>query len=235
MNEAKTVLITGAAKRVGRHIALYLADIGYDIAIHYNKSATEAQELAKIIKAKGRNAYLVQADLSDEMQLSDIYNNLPHIDCLINNAAVFEKDNLANLTHKSFNQHLSVNLYAPLQLIAGFVKQYQGCEGNIINITDGIIGWSISENFLSYAISKQALQNSVKLLVAELAPNIKINTIAAGATLQGHQDKADTFDKIKNLMPLQKTSNPDEICASIKFIINNPSITGQVISLAGGL
>jgi NAD(P)-dependent dehydrogenase (short-subunit alcohol dehydrogenase family) len=236
---AKTVLITGAAIRIGSTVALSLVDAGWDIALHYHNSEKEALALAKKINAKKRAAYLVKADLSDAEAVAQIIPALNSkgimLDCLINNVAVFEKDNLAKLTEASWQAHMNINLFAPLQLVRDFAAQYKGKEGNIINITDGLTGWSISPNFLSYSLSKLGLGNATTLLARELAPNIRINAIAPGPTLEGKQDKADTFAKLKKIIPLARTNSPEEICDTIQYILSVPSLTGNIINLAGGM
>ena len=239
----KTAIITGAAKRIGREIALSLADIGYDIAIHYDTSENEAGELAGLIKAKNRKAYLVKADfLCYDYELSPIILGLNKqgikIDCLINNAAVFWKDSIFDINEPDnplFWQQMTINLTTPLVLIKEFAQQYTGKAGNIINICDGMSGWSISPKFLSYSLSKMGLENATKLLASELAPNIRINAIAAGASLIGKQDEENTFAKLEKIIPLQIVSSPEEICNTVKYILATPSLTGQVIALSGGM
>jgi NAD(P)-dependent dehydrogenase (short-subunit alcohol dehydrogenase family) len=158
-----------------------------------------------------------------------------HLDCLINNAAVFEKDDLATLTPASWQGHMQTNLFAPLLLIRDFAKQYKGSAGNIINITDGLAGWSVSPTFFSYAMSKLALTDATRMLVRELAPAIRINAIAPGATLEGEHDKKDAFTKLREVIPLARVSAPEEICAAVHYILSAPSLSGQILSLAGGI
>lgn len=236
---AKTVLITGGAVRIGREIAISLAGKGWDIAIHYNHSTKPAQELADILKKKKRKAYLVQGNLSEVTDVVDIFPGLNKkgvmIDCLINNASVFEKDNIRDLDADSWRKHIEVNLFAPLRLMRDFAQQYKGKEGNIINITDGMTGWSISGAFLSYSVSKAGLEKATTLLARDLAPNIRINAIAPGPTIEGKQDKADTFDKLSKIIPLRRTSSPKEVCDTVDYILSAPSVTGQIISLSGGM
>lgn len=232
----QTVLITGAARRIGRYIALAMADGGWDVVVHYHASADAAHELVEMIAEKGRKAWAVQADLTCPLATAGLIPALEVVpDCLINNAALFEKDTLATITPQGWQRHSQVNLFAPLQLIRDFADRYQGTQGNIIHITDGINGWSLSPGFLSYTISKTALQHTVSLLAPELAPAIRINAVAPGATLEGQQDKADTFARLQEKMPLKRTSSPEEIMQAIAYLLSAPSVTGQVISLAGGL
>jgi len=235
----KTALITGAAIRVGREIALNLADKDYNIVIHYNSSTSQAEQLAEEIRSKNVKSYLLKADLANQDEVSQIIPSLGKqgisLDLLINNAAMFEKDNIANIDSASWQSHINVNLFASLLLIKDFTAQYKGSSGNVINITDGMDNWSISPTFLSYSLSKLGLENATKLLAKELAPNIRINAIAPGPTLEGKQDKEDTFEKLKKIIPLNRVSMPQEICDTVDYILASPSLTGQIINLSGGM
>ncbi len=234
-----TILVTGGAVRVGRDICLAMADAGWDIVIHYNRSETEAQELADIIKSKNRAAHVVQADLRDEAATAGIFKTLAaknvHVDCLVNNASLFLKNSFSDISRASFNDHMAVNCLAPLQLARDFAAHYNGEDGTIINITDGLEGWSMSPAFLSYALSKRALADATAMLVRALAPRVRINAIAPGATLEGVQDKADTFSKLRDIAPLKRTGSTQELCAAIRYIMSSPSFTGQTITLSGGM
>lgn len=239
MAQSRTVLITGAAQRLGRAYALSLSKAGWDVAIHYNSSAAPARALAALIAKQGRKAYLVKADLSNAEAVATIIPSLVKqrvsLDCLINNAAVFEKDTLATLTPKRWEAHTQVNLLAPLMLMRDFAAHYKGTTGNIINITDGLHGWSMSGEFLSYALSKHSLSHATEMLARQLAPHIRLNAIAPGATLKGPRDKKSTFDTFKKIIPLARLSSPQEICDAIHYILASPSLTGQILSLGGGM
>jgi len=239
MARTRIALITGAAARLGRAMALSLAEHGWDIAIHYNTSAKAAHTLADILARKGRKAWLLQADLRDAGAVSDIIPSLVSRkampDCLINSAAAFEKDSLATLSQGTFQEHMAPNLLAPLLLMCDFAKHYKGSQGNIINITDGMAGWSMSSAFLSYSLSKKALGDATLMMARECAPRIRVNAIAPGATLPGKQDKKDTFAKLTKIIPLKRTSAPNEICDAVHYIVSAPSLTGQILSLSGGM
>jgi len=239
MKQTRTVLITGAAQRIGRALALSLARGGWDVALHFNTSANEAKTLAALIRKLGRKAYLVQADLQDAKALARIFPALKKQGmvpgCLINNAALFEKDTLATLESESFRAHMETNLFAPLFLMREFAAYYKGNDGNIINITDGMARWSMSAGFLSYALSKEGLGSATRLTARSLAPRIRVNAIAPGATLKGKLDKQDTFDRLEKIIPLRRVSSPQEICDAIQYILSSPSLTGQILSLSGGM
>lgn len=234
-----TILVTGAAVRVGKDICLAMADAGWDVVIHYNRSEKAAQELAGIIAGKKRAVHLVQADLRDEASTAGIFKQLAakhvQVDCLVNNASLFLKNGFTDLSRASFNDHMAVNCVAPLQLAKDFAAQYKGEDGNIINITDGLEGWSMSPAFLSYALSKRALADATAMLVRALAPRVRINAIAPGPVLEGVQDKADTFSKLRDVMPLKRTGSTQEICGAIRYIVSSPTFTGQTITLSGGM
>jgi len=236
---ARTILITGAGKRLGRAFALSLARAGWNVAVHYHRSEKEAKETAAEIESLSRKAYLVQADLNDTDAVSGIFPALAkqgaRIDALINSAAAFEKDTLATLTQESWREHMQVNLLAPLLLMRDFARHYKGAEGCIINITDGLQGWSMSPAFLSYALSKESLTHATRMLARELAPAIRINAIAPGATLEGKQDKEDTFAKLAGIIPLKRTGSIEEVARALHFLLESPSVTGQVLMLSGGM
>ncbi len=237
--QAQTVLITGAARRVGRAIALSLAEKGWDIVIHYHSGKKHAEELASLIRKRKRQVTLITADLSDARQTAQIIPSLAKrgikLSGLINNAAVFEKDSLASITPASWQRHMSTNLFAPLQLMRDFAAHYKGHEGNIINITDGMHGWSLSPTFLSYSLSKLGLANATLLLAVELAPRVRVNAIAPGPTLPGVMDRKDTFAKLKKIIPLARVSSPQEVCDAVQYILSASSLTGQTLLLSGGM
>ena len=239
MTKPKTALITGAALRVGRALALSLAGAGWDIALHYSSSEKPARELAKVITGMGRKVHLAQADLRDLSAVACVIPSLAQqnvaLDCLINNAAAFDKDALATLDPDKFHAQMDTNLVAPLLLIRDFAAHYKGEDGNIINLTDGLAGWSMSSTFLSYSLSKLGLTHATRMLALELAPRIRVNAIAPGATLASKHDTKETFAKLKEIIPLKRVSSPEEVCIAMQFLLSSPSVTGQILSLSGGL
>ncbi len=239
MNSKPVALVTGSANRVGRALALALAKSGYDVAVHYHRSREAAQETCAEIKALGRRACILSADLrvaSEAAQLiTSAKEQLGVVTCLVNNASVFHKDTLSSFSEKNWNEHFAVHALTPLSLIQSFTAQLpKEQQGNVVNILDGMWGWSMSSSFLTYTLSKMTLWNLTALLARELAPNIRINAIAPGSTIPGVQDKPDTFDKIRNYVPLKRNSAPDEVSAALLYLLGAPSVTGQVIELGGG-
>jgi NAD(P)-dependent dehydrogenase (short-subunit alcohol dehydrogenase family) len=237
---ARTMLITGAAKRIGRALALFFARDGWDIALHYRRSEKEAAEVATRITALGRKAHLVKADLRDAKAALSLIAALKGkgvtLECLINSASVYQKDSLATLAPDRWADHMDTNLLAPLLLMRDFAAAYKGKDGNIINITDGFYGGSMSPKFLSYTLSKQGLAFATRLLARELAPRIRINAIAPGATLFSKQEEKNTFtgSELEKAIPLKRASSPEEICEAARYILATPTLTGQTLSLSGG-
>jgi NAD(P)-dependent dehydrogenase (short-subunit alcohol dehydrogenase family) len=233
----KHAFITGAGRRVGREIALHLAMAGYNITIHYNNSKAQAQQTADDVCQFGVKCALVQGDLSNLENLPNLITSsnqqLGEITLLIHNASLFLKDNFENIEIDSLQTHMQVNCFAPIMLTKAFCAQNK-TNGQVICLSDGMNGWSISPNYFSYSLSKMAFENFITLQAASLAPSVRLNGIALGATLQGVQDNPDTFTKIANLSPLKHNSNAKEVCAAIDFLEKSPSITGQIIALSNG-
>ena len=181
--EAQKIIITGGATRIGAAIARSLSGINKDIVIHYNKSKNLANKLKKELEDLGSNVFLIKADLNNANQvrklIKDAFNKMKGLDCLINNASVFENDNLTNLNDKSFSKHMNVNLKAPALLTQNFKKYVKKNYGIIINIIDQRIE-KLTPYFLSYTLSKSALGTLTVTSAMKLAPNIRVNAISAG-------------------------------------------------------
>lgn len=233
----KHAFITGAAIRVGRAVALHLAEAGWDITIHCHRSVKEAESLAAEIRTRGLSVQIIQGDLSNPEDVGTLFTKASApVNLLIHNASVFEKDGLGTLSPERFLKHMQVNLLAPLLLTQQFQRQLpKGVRGDVICLLDGMQGWSVSAHYLSYSLSKLALKDSVQLLASTLSPHIRINGIALGATLPGAQDHPSTFEKIRALTPLKQTSSPKEVCAAIDFLLRSNTTTGQIIDLSGGM
>jgi NAD(P)-dependent dehydrogenase (short-subunit alcohol dehydrogenase family) len=240
MTVPQTALVTGAAKRIGRAIALSLANAGWNIAIHYHHSADDAHALKHELLALGVRAITVQADLCNESQVQSIIpqviNQLGNITCLVNNASSFHNDTLATNTRALWDTHMEVNLRAPVLLMQQFAVQLpQGTQGNIINMLDYAV-WKLPEKkFFSYAISKSGLWAATQMLALELAPHVRVNAIGPGPTLANNRQTASSFQKACEQSPLQHGSSPEEVCRVIAFLLATPSITGQMIALDNGL
>jgi len=234
----KNLLITGGATRVGKAIALYFAERGWNIALHYFRSSSKAKELKKIIEQNLVKVALIKADLKNPKQVEKIVNlakrKLGTIDCLINNAALFEKDDITNFKTKSWNNHLNINLLAPAILTKQFSKQASKKSlSNIINIIDQRI-FNLTPFFMSYTISKSGLQTLTKTMAMRLGPNIKVNAIAPGPTIKSKRQTDRHFkNQVKSTL-LQKSVKVEDICIAVEFLIKNNSITGQIIAVDSG-
>tara|TARA_Y100000590_G_scaffold316098_1_gene357471 strand:+ start:595 stop:1344 length:750 start_codon:yes stop_codon:yes gene_type:complete len=234
----KNLLITGAATRIGKAIALHFAERGWNIALHYFKSSSNAKKLKKIIEQNWVKVTLIKADLKNPREVEKIIpfarKKLGRIDCLVNNAALFEKDDIINFTTKSWNNHLNINLLAPAILTKQFAKQASKKSlSNIINIIDQRI-FNLTPFFMSYTISKGGLQTLTKTMAMRLAPNIKVNAIAPGPTIKSKRQTDKHFKNQVRSTPLKKSVGMDDICDTVEFLINNNAITGQIIAVDSG-
>ena len=234
----KNLLITGGSTRIGKEIALHFSKKGWNIAIHYFKSSSEAKKLKSILEKKSVKVVLIKADLKNTKQVEKIIpsvvKKIGKIDCLINNAALFEKDDILNFTNKSWNDHLNINLLAPTILIKHFAKQAsKKTLSNIINIIDQRV-FKLTPIFMSYTLSKSALYTLTKTMAMRLSPNIKVNGIAPGPTIKSKRQSEKHFDKQAKSTLLKKPVSTQDICDTVEFLINNNSITGQVIAVDSG-
>ena len=235
--EANKIIITGAATRMGAAIAKKLSGPKVEIVIHYNKSKSSAEKLKKELIKNKTKVYLIKGDLSKENDLKKIIkfskSKLKYFDCLINNASLFENDNLKNFTSKSWGQHLDVNLKAPAYLTKEFAKNIRGKNNNIINIIDQRV-FKLTPFFFSYTLSKTGLYTLTKTSAMSLSPNIRVNGIAPGPTIKNKRQTDKHFKKQYLATPLNQQVDVKEICNAVDFFIKNSSITGQVIAIDSG-
>ena len=234
----KNLLITGAATRVGKAIGLHFAERGWNIGLHYFRSSSKAKKLKKIIEENNVKVALIKADLKNSKQTEKIVplarKKLGTIDCLVNNAALFEKDDIANFSIKSWNDHLNINLLAPAILTKQFAKQAsKKSVSNIVNIIDQRI-FKLTPFFMSYTISKSGLQTLTKTMAMRLGPNIKVNAIAPGPTIKSKRQTDKHFRNQVRSTLLKKSVRLEDICNSVEFLINNSSVTGQIIAVDSG-
>ncbi|MGY8991314.1 MAG: SDR family oxidoreductase [Rhodospirillales bacterium] len=234
----KSVLITGAAQRIGRAIALALSADGWSVGVHYNSSEQPSNDLVQEIKQQGGKAEALQADLLNEKDLARLIttaeSTLGGLGCLINNAAVFEKDSLLDSNQETWNRHFQINLRAPFVLIQNFAQELpDSMMGNVINIIDQRV-WNLTPGFASYTLSKSALWTLTQTAAATLAPRIRVNAIGPGPTLPSVHQSQQQFDQQCESVPLKHGAKPEEIAAAVQFILDAPSITGQMIAVDGG-
>jgi NAD(P)-dependent dehydrogenase (short-subunit alcohol dehydrogenase family) len=235
--EANKIIITGAATRMGAAIAKKLSGPGIEMIIHYNTSRTEAEKLKKELIKNKTKVYLVKGNLAKEQDLKKIIkfskDKLKYFDCLVNNASLFENDNLKNFTSKSWGNHINVNLKAPAYLTKEFAKNTRGKNNNIINIIDQRV-FKLTPFFFSYTLSKTGLYTLTKTSAMELAPNVRVNGIAPGPTIKNKRQTDNHFKKQYLATPLKRQVNVKDICSAVDFFIKNSSITGQVIAIDSG-
>jgi pteridine reductase len=233
----RVALITGAAKRLGRAVALRLAREGADIAIHYGKSAKDAQELQSEIEKLGRRAAIFSAELTDvaaiQKLVADAASHFGQLDILINSAANFLETKFGETTEKTWDASLDTNLKAPFfcaQAAAPHLSK--SGHGAIVNFADigGIMGW---REFLPHSISKSGIILMTRILAKELAPAVRVNAIAPGTiTMPG--DPPEWQSDFTRLAPLHRSGRPDEIADAILFLLTAEFMTGQTLVLDGG-
>ncbi len=235
--EARKIIITGGATRIGAAIARKLSGDNKEILIHYNKSKSEAESLKKDLQKNGTKIYLVKGDLSKETDVNKIIKfakfKLKYFDCLINNASLFENDKLENFSTKDWGKHLRTNLRTPALLSKEFAKNVKGGNNNIINIIDQRV-FKLTPFFFSYTISKTGLYTLTKTSAMSLSPKIRVNGIAPGPTIKNKRQSKNHFKKQYLATPLKKQVDVKEICNAVDFFIKNRSITGQVIAIDSG-
>ncbi len=234
----RAALVTGGAKRLGRAMALSLAEAGFDVAIHYGGSAAEAEDTAEAIRALGRRSVTLQADLAKEAEMARLVPAaqaaLGPIGVLVNNASTFERDEWQDATRESWDTHLEPNLRAPFVLAQAFAKVLPGtAEGVVVNLLDQRV-WSLTPHFVSYTVSKAALWTLTRTLALALAPRIRVNGIGPGPALPSPRQTQEQFDRQARSVPLGRGTSAEEVAAALLAILSLPSMTGQMIALDGG-
>lgn len=237
-NGTRTVLITGAARRIGRALALDLSSAGWTIAVHYRRSVLGADHLAGEIEAQGGMAKSFQADLvgpeAPRVLVADVVRKLGPLTALINNASEFLPDTIQSLDDKTLDLHLGINLKAPVFLAQAMAASLpSGYKGNIINIIDQRV-WNLTPEFFSYTISKAGLWTATRTLAQALAPRIRVNAIGPGPVLRSVHQTEDDFEHESQSTILGRGASTDEIATAVRFILATPSLTGQMIVLDGG-
>ncbi len=231
-------LVTGAAKRIGRAIAIDLAKHGWSVGVHYHRSAPEAAEVVREIEAGGGRAAALRADLSREADAQALIPNaieaLGPLTCLVNNASVFEMDKVETATRASWDAHIDTNLRAPLVLSQVFARRLPAdAAGVIVNMLDQRV-WNLTPYFLSYTVAKMGLWTLTRTLALALAPRIRVNGIGPGPTLPSPRQTTEQFAQQCRNMPLGRGTTLEEICSAVRFILDTPAMTGQMIALDGG-
>lgn len=241
-------LITGGARRLGRAVALSLAGRGYDIALHYIGASDEAEETAAEIRKLGAEVCLLKADLLEEDQTANLIERAAKglgrpLDVLINNASIFEYDTLESATLESWDRHIGSNLRAPFVLTQAFARQAPEtrydeygepvASANVVNMVDQRVR-KLTPEFMTYTIAKMGLWAFTQTAARALAPQIRVNAIGPGPTLQGERQSKRHFDNQRQATVLGRGSDPSDIVAALNFIIDSPALTGQLLCIDGG-
>jgi len=236
----RAALVTGAARRVGRAIALALAEAGFDVAVHYGGSAEDAGRTAAAIRALGRRAATLRADLTREDEAAALLPSAAAalggapIGVLVNNASVFERDEWHGVTRASWDAHLEPNLRAPFVLTQEFARRLPGsAEGCVVNMLDQRV-WSLTPHFVSYTVSKAGLWTLTRTLALALAPRIRVNGIGPGPALPSARQTPEQFARQCAGTPLRRGTSPEEIARAVLAVLSLPAMTGQMIALDGG-
>ncbi len=234
----KVALITGAARRIGKSIALDLAAHGWQVGIHFNASEQEASAVCHEIVAAGGQACIAKADLANDTEvdqlLTTVGTQLGPVTCLVNNASVFEHDTPTTATRDSWDRHMRINLQAPFVLTQQFVSQLpDNIEGNVINVIDQRV-WNLTPQFTSYTLSKSGLWALTRVLAQGLAPSVRVNAIGPGPTLKNTFQSEGGFEQEWSSVLLKRKVDLKEICRAVRFILDAQSMTGQMIALDSG-
>ena len=242
-----TALVTGAGKRLGRAMAMYLAGRGHDVAVHYATSADAAESVAAEIRAMGRRAVTLQADLLDEAQTQALIPTamaaLGPLTVLVNNASIFEYDRIDTATRDSWDRHIESNLRAPYVLTQAFARQCPAAvpdehgeplaQGVIVNMIDQRI-LKLTPEFSSYTIAKMGLWALTRTSAQGLAPHVRVNAIGPGPTLRGARQSVAHFTAQRAAALLGRGANPADITAALGFFLDSPAVTGQFLAVDGG-
>jgi NAD(P)-dependent dehydrogenase (short-subunit alcohol dehydrogenase family) len=234
----KTALITGAAKRLGKHIALEMARQGWNIVVHYGRSAIEAEETASDIRKLGVTAITLQCDLADETAvrklLPQAIEQIGLLSCIVNSASLFEYDDTASFTLKNLDAHMHANLAAPILLAQALHSATpEGACSVVINLLDQKL-FNLNPDFLSYTLSKAGLHTATTVLAQALAPKVRVVGLAPGLTMVSGDQTEQGFAKAHTQTPLGKSSNPDDITQAVCYLAQAQAITGSTLLVDGG-
>ncbi len=237
----RTVLVTGAARRLGREIALVLAAAGWRVAVHYRVSAEDALKTVADCTALTKGGAAFCADLSDEAAvralLPSVVAQMGAVDAVVNSASTFEHDDAASFGFAALDRHLHSNTGAPI-LLAQALHDHLAARGDtgrgaVVNLLDQKL-WNPNPDFLSYTLSKAALEAANTLLALALAPRVRVVGVAPGLTLTSHMLSEDKFQALHKLSPLGRSSTAADVASAVKFALENNSITGTTLLVDGG-
>ena len=235
----RTVLVTGAARRLGREIALALATAGWQVAVHYRGSAADAIETAAECQRLSGASGTFDADLQREdavrALLPRVVAHFGQVDAVVNNASLFEHDNAESFGFQALEQHLRANTGAPILLAQALHAHVaaRGGQGAVVNLLDQKL-WNQNPDFLSYTLSKAALEAANTVLALALAPAVRVVGVAPGLTLTSHMLSEAQFAALHRLSPLGRSSTPQDVASAVRFALENPSLTGTTLLVDGG-
>ena len=234
----RVALVTGGAKRLGRAIALALAEAGFSVAVHCRSSRAQAEAVAEEVRARGRDAAVFAADLADEgavaALLPAVRAALGPIGVLVNNASTFERDEWHDATRTGWDRHMEPNLRAPFVLIQAFARALPAqAEGVVLNLLDQRV-WSPTPHFVSYTLSKAGLWTLTRTMALALAPRIRVCAIGPGPALPSARQTPEQFARQAASVPLGRGTSPEEVASAALAILSLPSFTGQMLALDGG-
>ena len=242
-SNAPVVLVTGAAKRLGRDIALALATGGWRVAVHYRSSKQDAIDTVAACASIQGDSALFDADLDDEKAVKSLLPraiaHFGQVDAVVNSASTFEQDDAASFGFASFEKHLRSNTAAPILLAQALHTHLTGRQANgqskgaVVNLLDQKL-WNQNPDFLSYTLSKAALEAANTMLAMALAPLVRVVGVAPGLTLTSHMLSDEQFKELHKLSPLGRSSTPADVAATVKFALDNQSITGTTLLVDGG-
>ncbi|MBW8830306.1 MAG: SDR family oxidoreductase [Burkholderiales bacterium] len=239
MASRPVVLVTGAAKRLGREIALHLGRGGFDIAVHYRGSRDDAEAVAAELLAAGGSAATFHADLADESAcralVPAVLDHFKRLDAVVNNASTFEYDSPESFAMDSMDRHWRANVAPPVILARSLHEHLEGSDktGCVVNLVDQKL-WNLNPDYFSYTLSKAALQAATVMLAQSLAPRLRVCGVAPGVTMVSGAMTDDEFGKARTLTPLNRSSTPEDIARAVRFLIESPAITGTTLLVDGG-
>ena len=233
------VLVTGAARRLGRCMALDLAQHGFDVAVHYRHSQGAALATVAELQAAGASAHAFGADLSDEAEcralVPAVVAHFRRLDAVVNNASTFEHDDPSSFSVAAMNLHWRANTAPAVLLAQALHTHLAGCTemGCVVNLLDQKL-WNPNPDYFSYTLSKAALQAATVMLAQALAPRVRVCGVAPGVTMLSGPMNAAEFAAAHQMTPLQRSSTPEDIARAVRFLIESPAITGTTLLVDGG-
>ncbi|SCY16300.1 SDR family oxidoreductase [Paracoccus tibetensis] len=238
-------LVTGAGQRIGRALALRLAERGYDVAVHYSSSEEGALQTVSEIRKLGRHAEAIQADLLDEADTNSLVREacraVGKLSVLVNNASIFEEDSFMTTTRTSWERHMRSNLWAPFVLMQGFAAQVPGAaddgeplaQGLIVNMIDQRV-LKLTPHFTTYTLAKSALWTLTRTAAQALAPQVRVNAIGPGPTLKGARQTQEDFLRQRSATVLKRGADTYDVSAALDYLLQARAVTGQLICPDGG-